>query len=722
MNVLVELLNQIQLTDTINSLIEKPKTFAAIYLDIDVPQVFTHVDDSSRDEQIIQLLADITREAVKQHGNQDDLIGYPGGSKLMVITTVQKVRAVCRRILAEFDLRKQSLYPNKTMSNSDIVKDNFAEVEERFPVVDLRAVVVTNENRAFNDYREVIKTAEEQLARLKSYAGLRSFFDLKKGEIPPDNSGFPTGIIPGQQEEIKTLKGVLDWLTRLMKDIKNPLSTLEGSLKSLEVEQEKNNKTGRSNLVNTIRESVNRLDNIIGMTDSMILATIPPVHTVPEEINLNDYLAWISEQVKGQTESRKVAIDIVGTENVERIQVDGKSLAQSLLYLVEGEVQSSTHGDRIQIKVSATSDQSIDIEISNPNRHVPQQVIDQILQGQPVSAAYDIKLSRIYLAKILVQGMDGNLEVSGDHGKGIIYTISIPQSWQGSMQEVNALVLATDISRKHARAEIKKLQNITTSLCDELPSGLANSIDTLRYRIQELGILCNRSLYLVEDYRSQLEAKQDGWLQREIEQVHTVEALVSMCEEIARPMISSHLFDLDSARRVAKNALAVATEFKLSLDDRQALWHAALLKDLGLVLSSRAMVEQGIVATTGEANAIKVRFKPVWKALSMVDFLKTPLSLISYSYERYNDNEITSGVNEAKIPLGARILAVVHAFESMTSDLTPPKTKAPKLALQEIVRGAGTIYDPDVINAFLIYGRGRNFFKPQLNAGRRNIS
>jgi len=722
MNVLVELLNQLQLTNEINSLIEKSKTFAAIYLDIDIQKVFTQVNDSSQDEQIIQLLAEITKEAVKQHGNQDDLIGYPGGCKLMVITTVQKVRAACRRILAEFDLRIKSMYPSTTQIKGTIVKDNKSEIEERLPVIDLRAVVVTNENCTFRNHLEVINTAEEQLARLRSYPGLRSYFDLKKGEIPPDNSGFPANIMPGQQEEIKTLKGVLDWLTRLMKDIKNPLTTLEGSLRNLEAEQEKNNKTSGSKLVNTIRESVSRLDNIIEMTDSMILATVPPVHTVPEEINLKDYLDWVSEQVKGLTEKQNIAIDIRGTEDIEKLQVDGKSLAQSLLYLVEGEVQSSNHGDRLQIKVSATRGQSINIEISNPNRYVPQQVIDQLLQGQPVSSSYDIRLSRIYLAKIMVQGLDGNLEVSSEQGQGIIYKISIPQSWQGSMQEVNALVLATDISRKHARAEIKKLQNLTASLNDELPSNILNSFETLRYRVQELGILCNRSLYLVEDYRSQLEARQDGWLQREIEQVHTVEALVSMCEEIAQPMVSCHLFDLDSARRVAKNALAIATEFKLSLDDRQALWHAALLKDLGLVLSTRAMIEQAFVATTQEANTIKARFKPVWKALSNIDFMKTPLYLVSYSYERYNDNVGTSSPSEVEIPLGARILAVVRAFESMTSNLTPPKSKAPKLALQEIVRGSGTIYDPDVINAFLMYGRGRNYFKPQLNPGRRNVS
>jgi response regulator RpfG family c-di-GMP phosphodiesterase len=711
MNISVGLLNQVQLTNEINSLIEKSKPFVAIYLDVDIQRELPQVNESVQDEQIQQLLADITREAVKQHGNEEDLIGYPGGDNLMVITSVQKVRTITRRILAEFDLRIKNLYSGKKPLKGRFLQGNLIEIDEPSSGVNLRAVVVTNENCVFHNYMDVVSAAEEQLARLRRYPGIRSYFDLKKSDIPSDSSGFPTSIVPGQQEEIKTLQGVIDWLSRLMKDIKNPLEIMEESLKSLEEEPAQNEPAARQNLIKNVRENATRLDTIVEMTEGIILTTFPPVRTVPEEVNLKDYLEWVSEQVQSQAEKRKIIMNIQMADDIEKLQLDGKSLAQSLLYLIEGEIQSGNYGDKLQINVTAPPGENVNIEITNPNRQVPQQVIDQLLHGQPVSSSFDIRLSRIYLAKILVQGLDGNLAVSSSRGRGITYTITIPQSWQGSMQEVNALVLATDISRKHARAEIKKLQNIASSLNGELPENMQNSFETLRHRVQELGILCNRSLYLVEEYRSQLEARQDSWLQRDIEQVHTVEALVGLCEEIAQPMASGHLFDLDSARRVARNALAVATEFRLSLDERQALWHAALLKDLGLVLSTREMVKQGYVAAVKEANAIKARFRAVWKALSTIDFIKNPLAIISYSYEKYSDAGGSYGSNGFEIPLGARILAVVRAFDSLTSDLTPPKTKSVKMALQEIVRDSGTVYDPDVINAFLLYGRGRNYFK-----------
>jgi response regulator RpfG family c-di-GMP phosphodiesterase len=317
--------------------------------------------------------------------------------------------------------------------------------------------------------------------------------------------------------------------------------------------------------------------------------------------------------------------------------------------------------------------------------------------------------------------MDGTLEITSTPGQGIAYMIVLPQSWQGSMQEVNALVLATDISRKHTRAEIKKLQHLTTSLTGELPDSVISCFDNLRYRIQELGILCNRSLYLVEDYCSQLEACQERWLQREIEQVHTIETLVNMCQEIARTVNTCYLFDLESARRVARNALAIATELKVNADDRQALWHAALLKDLGLVLSQTDMVELEIVASTEIANSLKTRFKPIWKALSIIDFLKSPLNLISYSYEKYCNNGGASGTRKAEIPLGAKILAVVRTYEYMTYNPIPAKSKTPRAAVQEIIKGSEITFDPEVINAFLLYGRNSYPIKPSPNQDKKNM-
>ena len=67
------------------------------------------------------------------------------------------------------------------------------------------------------------------------------------------------------------------------------------------------------------------------------------------------------------------------------------------------------------------------------------------------------------------------------------------------------------------------------------------------------------------------------------------------------------LFDSGSAQRVARNALMIADRFRLSPSERQALHHAALLKDLGLVSCPEDMVELGIVPSLEEAVALRKR-------------------------------------------------------------------------------------------------------------------
>jgi response regulator RpfG family c-di-GMP phosphodiesterase len=152
---------------------------------------------------------------------------------------------------------------------------------------------------------------------------------------------------------------------------------------------------------------------------------------------------------------------------------------------------------------------------------------------------------------------------------------------------------------------------------------------------------------------------------------------------------------------VAKYALAIAKEFRLSESERQALHHAALLKDLGLVSSPHNMVGQMVVTTIEEAMAIRARFNILWKALSNIAFLSQTLVFVLYRYERYNGASASLGVRGDSIPLGSRILAVVDTFDYMTSGLSPQGTLTPRLAMQRIVDDSGLRFDPSVVNAFL---------------------
>jgi HD-GYP domain-containing protein (c-di-GMP phosphodiesterase class II) len=58
-------------------------------------------------------------------------------------------------------------------------------------------------------------------------------------------------------------------------------------------------------------------------------------------------------------------------------------------------------------------------------------------------------------------------------------------------------------------------------------------------------------------------------------------------------------------------------------------------------------------------------------------------------------------LQEEHIPLGARIFAVVDAFDAITNDRPYRKSQPYNAARDEIAKGSGTQFDPEVVSAFL---------------------
>jgi len=74
---------------------------------------------------------------------------------------------------------------------------------------------------------------------------------------------------------------------------------------------------------------------------------------------------------------------------------------------------------------------------------------------------------------------------------------------------------------------------------------------------------------------------------------------------------------------------------------------------------------------------------------------------VLYHHERWDGRGYPTQRHGAHVPQGARLLAVVDAFDAMTST-RPYRRALPTLhALAEIERCAGTQFDPDLAHAFL---------------------
>jgi HD-GYP domain-containing protein (c-di-GMP phosphodiesterase class II) len=88
------------------------------------------------------------------------------------------------------------------------------------------------------------------------------------------------------------------------------------------------------------------------------------------------------------------------------------------------------------------------------------------------------------------------------------------------------------------------------------------------------------------------------------------------------------------------------------------------------------------------------------RMLHMAPALEGVARLVRWSHERIDGAGYPDGLAGDEIPLGARIVAVCDAFGAMTSDRPYRTAGSADEAVAELLRHAGTQFDPEVVAAF----------------------
>jgi response regulator RpfG family c-di-GMP phosphodiesterase len=287
-------------------------------------------------------------------------------------------------------------------------------------------------------------------------------------------------------------------------------------------------------------------------------------------------------------------------------------------------------------------------------------------------------------------------------GKEIIPSAFVPEIFRGKPQNVDSLQVAMDVNRKDVREALKNIQRIISSFVKTVPPALKDSFDRLAGDVQEMAVLGNRSFYLATDLKNRLEMQQDRLLKQDSDRLATLEAIITICRNLARSVQAQHLFDLESGQRVAKYALAIAEELKLPDLDRQVLYRACLLKDLALAFVRPRTIECAASIGSDAASFLKEKLRHIWKLLTTVPFLSSACNLLLYKDEKYDGTGGSFGLKGENIPLEARVLAVADAFHSLTSARSPRGQMATELAAQEVNKESGLSFDPNVVSTLLI--------------------
>lgn len=155
----------------------------------------------------------------------------------------------------------------------------------------------------------------------------------------------------------------------------------------------------------------------------------------------------------------------------------------------------------------------------------------------------------------------------------------------------------------------------------------------------------------------------------------------------------------------------MASHLKVNSDGVKHLEYASLLHDIGIIdVPFRILSKRGKL-NTEEFKLIRGHTAQSVALISPAEYLKPALPIIFHHHEKYDGSGYPSGLKKEQIPLGARIIALVDAFEAMVQGRPYRPPLSPDAALDELVKYSGSQFDPKIVNAFVVLASQKKFRK-----------
>lgn len=151
--------------------------------------------------------------------------------------------------------------------------------------------------------------------------------------------------------------------------------------------------------------------------------------------------------------------------------------------------------------------------------------------------------------------------------------------------------------------------------------------------------------------------------------------------------------------RVAHFARSVAQELTLSEAVIQTIYHGGLLHDIGKIGMNDDILKRLGILSRKEMDIVKQHPVIGARIIEPLIFLSDVTPLIRHHHEWYDGSGYPDGLKNSDIPLGARVLTVCDAFETMLAG----RKHFAKMNLEDAVinlqQGAGSHFDPTIVEA-----------------------
>ena len=153
--------------------------------------------------------------------------------------------------------------------------------------------------------------------------------------------------------------------------------------------------------------------------------------------------------------------------------------------------------------------------------------------------------------------------------------------------------------------------------------------------------------------------------------------------------------------RVANYALILGKEAGLAPWELQALRKAAILHDVGKIGIDESILLKPGSLTAEEFNQLKTHSVIGERICRPLGQNRLILEVILHHHERYDGKGYPDGLAGEDIPIAARIMAVVDAYDALTSDRPYRAQRSQEQAVEILKQEAGKQFDPKLATAFI---------------------
>jgi len=155
------------------------------------------------------------------------------------------------------------------------------------------------------------------------------------------------------------------------------------------------------------------------------------------------------------------------------------------------------------------------------------------------------------------------------------------------------------------------------------------------------------------------------------------------------------------SKRVTAYTLALGRALGLNESHLRIVGRGAFLHDIGKMAIPDAILRKPGKLTAQERDVMRTHSELGYLMIRKIPYLRDAAEIVYAHQECYDGSGYPRGLRGEQIPIGARIFALAETLDAITSNRPYRKAATIAQARKEVLRCAGTQFDPAIVDVFV---------------------